>query len=686
MKNFILTIAFTLLAAMTAAAGVTVAVTPATGTPGERVTVGISMTNTEPVYALQLSIRADGLASAVDAATEGRASVLRAQAGIRDGILNIMLFSTAMEPIAPGEGTVARVTLDLGSAPCSMTRSVTVKATDADGNTIASSAGDMTTEILAPLAEYPGGKAYDYGRVPIRSVYNKDIPVKNNGTAPLVITGLSFSDPTFASDTGLPATIAPGTTGNLHVVYSPVERGAASATVTIQSNNSTTDNTLRLLAAPYAVNEVYIGSAKGRSDTEVTVPIRVANMDDITGFTIEIELPAHFRYVDGSFNLTDRAADHGLSVALKGNRLHATAYSITDTPFKEHDGTIAEFRLALNGRDSKTLIPAKAVLSAMIGGAVENVTSDVYGGTVSVTYPSINVASSLSLGRTPITESARKTLTVRNNGSEPLTIQRAETDGLDLEIDELPLTIPAWGNLSLNVSHSATVEGSLSGRLTLYSDDPDHRVTHIMISADRYAPNALTFTQKEHTEYGAGTIMAGISNYDALNGFQFDIHAPQGFTIGTITPTGRATSYSISQLEVDGAVRVFAYSLSDTPIEPGDGDVLEIPFTFDGENTPSGIYTFGITDVKLSDANMANRHSTLGSITPTFTVLDIPAPIHGDLNSDRVVDVKDVKILIQHIIYPENSTLEPAEADMDGNGEVNVNDVKKLIQIIIEND
>lgn len=686
MKHFIFTIAFTILAAMTAAAGVNVAVTPATGAPGERVTVEISMTNTDPVYALQLHIPADGLTSVEGAVAEGRAAEMTAQAGIKDGVLNVMLFSTAMKPIEAGEGTIARMTLQLGPTPYSKTQTVSVKATDAAGNIIASTAAGMLTEIVAPMAAYPGGKAYDFGRVPIRSVYTKDIPVSNSGTAPLVITGLSFSDATFASATEMPVTVAPGATGSVRVVYSPVNRGAASATVTMESNNATADNTLRLLASPYAVNEVYLEAASGRSDSEVTIPVRISNMDDITGFTLEIELPDHFVYTEGSFALSDRAADHGLSVALKGNRLHATAYSITDTPFKGHDGKIAEFRVTLNGRASKKLTPAKAVLSAMIDGKVENVTSDIYGAMVSVTYPSINVASTLSLGRTPITESATRTLTVRNNGSEPLTIQRAETDGLELTTGELPVTIAAGKSTALTVSHSAKAEGKLSGRLTLYSDDPDHRVTHIAVSAERYAPNELSFTEREHTEPGAGSIVASLSNYDAISGIQFDIQAPEGFEVGTVTPTGRAASYSIQQLKVDGGVRIFAYSLTDTEIAPGEGEVLEIPFTFDAETTATGTYTFQITGVKLSNSDMANRHSTLTDIRPTFTVLDVPALVHGDLNSDRIVDVKDAKLIIQHIIYPESSTVKPTAADMDANGEVNAIDVKKLIQIIIEND
>ena len=164
---------------------------------------------------------------------------------------------------------------------------------------------------------------------------------------------MQFSSSDYESESALPFVLAPGATGALKVAYFPMRRGATSNKVKIYSNSiSGGSATLRLLAEPSAVNELHVGSASGVCDSEVTVPLTVKNMDPVSGFTIEFDLPEQLEYVDGSFALDDsRVADHALSISASGRRLQATAYSLSDSPFAGNDGeTVASTHQTLPPR------------------------------------------------------------------------------------------------------------------------------------------------------------------------------------------------------------------------------------------------------------------------------------------------------------------------------------------------
>lgn len=497
-----------LIGAPQAGAANRVTVSSVAGQPGAEVSVTVSLTSDTPVAALQVSAALGDAAVAVSGTAEalGRAESHAVSCGTKDGVTTLMIYSTTMAEIAVGDGPVAEFTLRLGASPVAAGPVIEVKATDASGRELACSAGNFDVTVEGATAVYPSGPAYDYGRVAIRGSYQMSVPVTNSGTSDLVISSAAFSSDDFECASSLPMTIRPGATQPLVVAYSPEERGDISATLTVGSNSSRPDNTLRLLAQPFAVNEVHVGDVSGISDSEVTVPVSVNNMDPITGFTMEFTLPSHLEYVDGSFALSDRSADHIVAASIVDGRLRATAYSLTDTPFSGNDGMLATFRVRLSGRNSVSLSPDRAVLSALIGGKVTDVTSATYAGRVSILYPQISASGTMSLGRTPITEDAQSALKLSNYGTAPLTVERIATDGIDLQLDrELPFEIASGATENVGITLSGTAEGSLSGTLQIYSNDPEQRLFNVSVTADRYAPNSIRFN----------TITADLSTGDA---------------------------------------------------------------------------------------------------------------------------------------------------------------------------
>ena len=60
----------------------------------------------------------------------------------------------------------------------------------------------------------------------------------------------------------------------------------------------------------------------------------------------------------------------------------------------------------------------------------------------------------------------------------------------------------------------------------------------------------------------------------------------------------------------------------------------------------------------------------------------IPYPM-GDVNFDHEVDILDVTILIDHLLYPQDRIINEVRADYDKNGEINISDVTHIIDTIL---
>lgn len=675
--------AATLCGPLHAGAANSVTVTSAEGTPGSQVSVSVSLTTDIALSALQISAHLGESATAVNgtATAVGQAAGHSASCGTKDGVTTLMLYSTTMSAIGAGSGEVARFTLQLGQRPVQVSPAITVKAIDAAGNEVACTASRFEVKVLGATAEYVGGPAYDFGRRAIRSDYTLDIPVKNLGTTDLIIDGVEFSSTDFSCVTSLPFTVGAGNTGALTVGYRPVERGNVSATVRVISNSSNPDNILRLLAQPFAVNEVHIGDVSGPSDTEVTVPISVNNMDAITGFTLEFELPSHLEYVEGSFRLSERADGHSVQASVTGNKLRATAYSLADAPFRGNDGEIASFRVRLSGRNSVTLVPSKAVLSALVEGKVTDVTSATYGGRISILYPQISVYTSLSLGRTPITEDAAATLQIRNYGTSALTVERLMSDGLNLAFDRAtPFEVAPYATENVEVTLSGTEEGKMDGTVQIYSNDPDQRLTNVVVSAERYAPNSIRFeSETAETSTGRCALSLILENYDAISALQFDLTVPEGFEAAEVVAQDRAKGFTATFNKVgDNIVRYFVYSLSGSEISAGKGAVLQLPFTF-ADGTQAGTYTFTATQVKLSSAQMTDRSSVIDNVTGLINLITIyKAESITISNVPDYIEVPGDGVVLTATVLPENttdksvqwSTSNPEVATVDANGRV----------------
>lgn len=661
----------------------------ASGAPGDEVTLSIAMQNSDNIAALQLLIPLDEELSFVEgsAALTDRCGSHSVTAGMKDGELSLMVYSLGMIAIAGMEGDVATFRLKLGNQPKNITLATSkLILTDTDGNSVTGTVQNGLVSIRCAKAEY-SSMMIDFGRVPICSTYQRTLTVRNVGNEPLEVTGLQFANyvTKFSSSTQFPLTVAAGSSQNINITYAPEERGTVSETVKVLCNSISKLNNITLKAEPFAVNELHVQPAAGVADETVTVALTMNNMDAISGFQFEFNLPDALEYVPNSFQLSGRKQDHAIVATVNDGLLRIICYSPNDKPFTGEDGELATMQFVLRGRNSVTLKASKCLLTATINNQVTNVCSADYGATITIKSPRIYAASTLAMGATPITEDAVKALTVRNWGSAPLVISRVAFDKEEFYVQQqLPLTIAAGGSTTLTVVYPSTEEGDFETTMQIYCNDPEQRVWNVKVTGNRFAPNYLSFSAADIYQGDPLAVEVSLNNYDAINGIQFDVEYPAAYFEPTdeLTTTARAAGLSVSQRIVsEGVARYFFYSLADAIIESGDGKVLTMKFAPKGE-APIGNYQLKVTNIKLGTPDMVDKYAG-GNLTCSFKVKQL---LMGDVNNDGSITIADVTALVN--ILQEKDEEEPYRynhraANVNEDDEITLDDVPELVNIIL---
>ena len=670
--------------AVWARAGNVVTLPSVSGAPGEEVTLTVALANDNPVSAMQLQVPVPDAFTVMENSEvlTSRTSSHSAKVGIRDGVLNIMVWSNGMATIAPGSGDVLSFRVLLGNEPQTIALDATkVTITDASGNALEASATSGSLTIAAAKAQL-ATREIDFGHIPIRSIYHQSLQVTNVGTISLVISGIEPSAMEFTSETPFPYEIAPGNTGSVDITYAPVERGAIEETVRLLSNNIAGTNTIRLTADPFAVNELHVENASGIADSTVTIPLRVNNMDAITGFQFEFDLPEQLQYVDGSFALSARKGDHQLVVTHNNGKLRAIAYSMSNASFSGNDGEIATFDVRLSGRYGCNLGASKAVLTAIYKGQDMDVLSDKYEGYIDIQSPQLYADESLDMGATPITEVAQGEVNVYNNGGAPLRIDRVVFNEEGFTVDEsFPLVIQPWQSVTLHVSFNGQEQASFEAMMQLYSNDPDHRLHNITVTGSRFAPNYLHFTAEDVLNDGELLLHVDLSNYDPVDGIQFDVTYPsQWFTPTEAYTWGdRANGFSMAQRSIgNGMIRCFIYSLVNAELTPGEGRVVTMKFATTA-GVPEGTYSLSFDNLKAGTADLIDKIAG-GDSECSFNVVH---RIFGDVNCDGVVSSIDITCLYNYLLNGDMTYF--ATSDVDGDGAISSVDITVIYNILLGN-
>ena len=651
------------------------------GAAGTEVTVSVSMTNTDAVSAIQLSIPLGGDLTFVENSQQAgsRISGHTLSAGVKDGVLNIMVYSVSMAAISGSEGEVCSFKLLLGNNPGTINfvpSKATLTGTDGSSLTVAATAG--TVEIRGPKAKL-NNSTLDFGRVAINGSQSRYIWIENVGNETLTITDVVFSSNIFSFSENLPLTINAGNSRYLNVYCKPTVVGAIDEEMTIVSNSVSGNNTVRLIVTCYGANELRLESVSGITDEEVTVPVTMKNTNAITGLQMEIEIPNELEYVDGSFVLSSRKQDHVVTASEADGKLSVVVYSPTDKPFTGNEGEVGSFKVKIVGSNDAYLGIKNAKLSSTVDGETIDVLSGSYGCTVSIRSPYLYSMKSINFGRISINEQhVEKSLIIHNRGSAPLIISNITFENELFSInEELPITIDPLSNERITVLCEARERGDIGTNMVIYSNDPNRRIYNVTIMGEIYTPDYLTAT--------AGGNRAGVNldvslnNYSDIYGIQFDVNTTKDFTASAndviLTERGNNLSVSINSIG-EGKLRVVAYAKNGQFVSSGEGKVMTIKLV-PKEVLPEGDYSMTLNQIVLGAKDMQNVYEG-EDITINFGVNGV---VPGDANKDGKIGIGDI-IAIENIMAGKVGGYDLTAADANQDNKVDIEDIYVIINFM----
>ena len=579
MKRLIILIM--IVVGMTAQGQNTLSLSSASGHPGDEVTVTLSLANSDAVTALQTFIPLGSQLSYVpgSAALTTRSNGHQLSATVMRDTLRLYSYSLALNSYNGTSGALLTFRVRLGREPgsYSLMPSQTVLSSET-GAALGTQTSSSAITILSPKVQVTPA-TIDYGHVPIRSSYTRNVTVRNIGNEPLTLAAVSLSDGSLGTQASLPATIAASGQQNITLTYSPTVAGATTYRAVFHTNAQVGDSIVTIAADPYSVNELRPLSVSGYTDSTVTVELRMNNMDSIVGLQTSIRLPEALTYVPGSFTPdATRAAGYLATAGVQGDTLTLLMTSMTDTPIHGADGVVARFQLRLHGYSSHTLQLLNTSLSNEHG---RNVLSAVYTGTVSIYSPSLSCNSSLGFGNTPVTETATAELQISNYGNAPLVIDHVAftQDGWRMTTS-LPVTVQNYGNTTLQLSYTGTTEGNNRAQLLLYTNDPRNDLKRINLTSQRYEPNSLYMKGNAEAQAATPEVDIMLDNYSAVTALQMDVQYPHNdFSLepSDISVSSRGNGHIVSAArQNDSTLRVLVLSMQNQPFSGHSGSVARL--------------------------------------------------------------------------------------------------------------
>ena len=577
------------------------------GQPGDEVELTLSMQNTDDVVAAEIRIPLDQYVKYVDGSATlnaERSDGHQISASGADNELRVYVYSIGNKPIKGNSGVLATVRLKLGNKAEKLTLTPTTVLSNAGGQSLAVSAQTGQVTILAPHLTVTTSQI-NYGHIPIRSTYTRTLTLKNTGTKTLNVSDITFSASELSA-TDRSFSIEPNASHNVTVTYAPVKHGAINATATITSDAINEENTAAIVADPYSVNELHIGNADGNSDTEVTVDVTMNNMEPIVAAQWSFTLPDALKYVEGSAISGTHAEGLSATAMVSGKKLTVFLYSQNNTPIPEGDGSIASFKVSLQGQSGTYyLTPSDITLSNI---AMENMVSASTRGTVKIKSPKISTNSSLIMPESPVTETVTQTFAIRNSGQTAMTVSKVTflNEGFSI-VEEMPITIGANATKNITVQYQPTKAGNYSTTMQIYTNDPETRMKSVAVSGVIYEPNTVSIDGAWAEDRSAYIANIAVENYTELVAAQMDIHLPVGASINDVanalTNTDRLAGLSSTIAKIDDSTyRIVVFSFNNTHIKGNSGNILSLKIDV-GDVYSMANKQILIDNIKLSSAN-----------------------------------------------------------------------------------
>ena len=371
---------------------------------------------------------------------------------IGNNTIRVIVYSSNNEVVDIGTGAILNLNFTSKNLPGSYNINISnIVLSDVSGQQLESSSINGSVTVIGPIYSL-NQTSIDFGEIPIGDSPTQNVSISNNGNSDLVISSYSINSP-FSISTSFPITISTGSTANLTINIDSSTKQNITENLTFTTNDTDPLRSIQFTSVQaniYAVNEIYIGTGQGETNTEITIPVSISNMESFSGFQFDITLPNDINYVANSLVLSSRSSDHLIQAnIIGGNTLRFISYSNSNADFSGNQGEVFSFKLQADV--SSGTYPLNISNSIISNLTIGNIVSDVYNGSITVNAPYLTTTpQSIDYGNFPFTEIRSTEITLYNSGTAELIIDEVIKNN---DVFSFPISLP----LSIAVGQSETI-------------------------------------------------------------------------------------------------------------------------------------------------------------------------------------------------------------------------------------
>ena len=439
-----------------------------------------------------------------------------------------------------------------------------------------------------------------------------NVTVGSNQTVPVIVTNTGGESVTIssaaASGTGFsftgqtpPVTLNAGQSATFNAVFTPTTAGAATGTLTINSNASNPT-----LSVPLSGT----GVAQGQLVSSPT-SFTFGSIQDGTSKS----LPGTLTNTGGTTITISAASATGTGFSLSGLTLPVTLTAGQSTSFSVLFSPTASG--AASGSVSITSTASDPNLSIPLSG------TGVTQGTLTAN------PTSLAFGNVQDGSSTTLSETLTNTGGSTLTISAASATGTGFSLSglTLPVTLTAGQSTAFSVKFAPTTAGAASGSVTITSNGSNPSLS-IPLSGTGVAPGALTATP---TSLAFGSVQVGNS---ANLSETLTNTGGSTITLSAATPSG--TGFSLSGLTLPlnlNANQSVTFTATFTPTSAGaaSGSISVVStasnsplaIALSGTGTAAGTLAISPTTLAFGNVNVGSSSALGANLTASGAAVTV---------------------------------------------------------------
>lgn len=610
-----------LLISFSAAAQNTFSISSESEEVGNSFTLDISLTNSTDITAFQFDLNHNENAyqlssySALNTRAENHSLTVST---VDNNTIRVLVYSASNEVISAGSGTVLSLTFSSENEPGTYNLLMSdIVLSDQNGESVSASAISGSVTLLGPRYNLTTTEV-NFGEIPINSSPTQSVTITNGGNENLVITSYAIDAPFSIAQT-LPVTITPGNSSSFTVEVDTSSKQEVTNELSFSTNDQDPLRAIQsttIQADIFAVNEIYIGFGQGESNSEITIPVSISNMESFSGFQFDITLPNDVSYVENSTIFSSRSEDHVLAASMiDSNTLRFVSYSSSNTSFTGNDGEVFSFKIIPNINSGTYTLPITNPIISNV--ELGDITSDVYNGSFTINAAFLSTSIQVvDYGNIPITEVQTTNITLTNTGAASLIIDELVFDSSKLSFPlEVPTSLEVNESITVVLEYAPTQIGSLNENISIRNNSPEEQLI-INVLADVFSPNYLSISDTNVFKGNSYEIPLNLVNNENIRAIQYDLNIPEGFIfdIDNVVETSILNNFttSISSLG-NNNYRFIIYTVSNDFIISGDETILLLPIYV--ENTIDlGQYTLEFSNVVLSSESNQNISSEALSV------------------------------------------------------------------------